>query len=103
MIGPDPLLQIHRVIKELRLALLLSHHDGNIPLADRVTLGYYFLPKTFDLGNTPSTLNIHSFFRGPLRGFAYRDRKSNKGQGINACFVCKTVDPFAARQSSNVK
>lgn len=46
------LLQIHRVIKQLRLALLLFHHDGNSALPHHRTLGYYFL-RGSDLGNMP--------------------------------------------------
>ena len=42
MIGSHPLLQIDRVIKELRLALLLPHHDGNTALTDQRKRGYYF-------------------------------------------------------------
>src|SRR5207302_10206952 len=53
MIGSHPFLQVHRVIKELRLALRLSHHDGNTALTDQRKPGYYFLLKTSDLGNTP--------------------------------------------------
>src|SRR5204863_4764862 len=53
MISSHPLLQIHRIIKELRLALLLSHHDGNTALPHHRQLGYYFLLKTSHLGNTP--------------------------------------------------
>ena len=52
MICPHPLLQIYRVIKELRLALV-SDHDGNTLLAQLLRLGYYFLCKPTDLGNTP--------------------------------------------------
>src|SRR6266704_4017020 len=59
MIGSQPLVQVHRVIKELRLALVLSHHDGNIPLADLRHLGYYFLLDTSDLGNTPFKTRPH--------------------------------------------
>src|SRR5207244_9776618 len=53
MSGSHPLLQVHRVIKELRIALVLSHHDGNTPLTDHRNLLHYFLFKTSDLGNTP--------------------------------------------------
>ena len=42
MIGAHPLLQIHRVVKELRLALLLSHHDGNTALSHRHAFGTIF-------------------------------------------------------------
>src|SRR5437870_4963575 len=53
MSGSDPLLQVHRIIKELRIALVLSHHDGNTALTDHRNLLHYFLFKTSDLGNTP--------------------------------------------------
>src|SRR5207249_9484920 len=53
MIGSDPLLQVDRVVKELRLALLFSHHDVIIALPDRRYLGYYFFERDADLGNTP--------------------------------------------------
>jgi hypothetical protein len=53
MSGSHPLLQVHRVIKELRIALVLSHHDGNTALTDHRNLLHYFLFKTSDLGNTP--------------------------------------------------
>jgi len=53
MSGSHPLLQVHRVIKELRIALVLSHHDGNTALTDYRNLLHYFLFKTSDLGNTP--------------------------------------------------
>src|SRR6266542_81493 len=58
MIGSHPLLQVHRVIKELRLALVLSHHDGNIPLTDHLTLGYYFLSQEAIWATRPKTFNI---------------------------------------------
>jgi hypothetical protein len=53
MSGSHPLLQVRRVIKELRIALVLAHHDGNTPLTDHRNLLHYFLFKTSDLGNTP--------------------------------------------------
>src|SRR6266536_1129531 len=64
MISSHPLLQIDRVIKELRLALLLSHHDGNTALTDCCELVYYFLLKTFDLGNTPFRRDLTFTFQG---------------------------------------
>src|SRR5438034_2792811 len=57
MSGSHPLLQVHRVINELRIALVLSHHDGNTALTDHRNLLHYFLFKTSDLGNTPSALD----------------------------------------------
>src|SRR5207247_9711892 len=59
MSGSHPLLQVHRVIKELLISLVLSHHDGNTALTDHRNL-HYFLFKTSDLGNTPSTFDIPS-------------------------------------------
>src|SRR5436190_20800490 len=53
MSGSHPLLQVHRVIKELRIALVLSQHDGNTAFTDHRNLLHYFLFKTSDLGNTP--------------------------------------------------
>src|SRR4051794_16340310 len=53
MIGSHPLLQVYRIIKELRVALPLSHHDGNTLLAHLPQLGYFFLSSQADLGNTP--------------------------------------------------
>ena len=53
MIGSHPLLQVYRIIKELRVALVLSHHDGNTLLAHLPQLGYFFLSSQADLGNTP--------------------------------------------------
>jgi hypothetical protein len=41
------------IIKELRVALALSHHDGNTLLAHLPQLGYFFLSSQADLGNTP--------------------------------------------------
>jgi hypothetical protein len=41
MIGAHPLLQVHRITKKLRFALLFTHHDGNSPLPDRRPFGYY--------------------------------------------------------------
>src|SRR5437773_12156463 len=57
MSGSHPLLQVHRVIKELRIALVLSHHDGNTLLPHLPQLGYFFLSSQADLGNTPKTSN----------------------------------------------
>ena len=42
-----------RIIKELRLAPPLSHHDGNTLLAHLPSLGNFFLSTQADLGNTP--------------------------------------------------
>src|SRR5436190_18740695 len=53
MSGSHPLLQVHRVIKELRFALVLSHHDGNTALTEHRNLLHHFLFKTSDLGNKP--------------------------------------------------
>src|SRR6266404_8650377 len=62
MSGSHPLLQVHRVIKELRIALVLSHHDGNTALTDHRNLLHYFLFKTSDLGNTPFRCDpVHCF------------------------------------------
>ena len=52
MIGSYPLLQVDRVIKELRLALLLSRHDRNISYHFPATWVLFSLPSA-DLGNTP--------------------------------------------------
>src|SRR6266550_5615180 len=75
MSGSHPLLQVHRVIKELRVALPLSHHDGNTALTDHRNLLHYFLFKTSDLGNTPSTFDI----RSPLALLIAIVRKRKKG------------------------
>ena len=42
MIGSHSLLQVYRIIKELRLALPLSQHEGNTLLAHLPQLGYVF-------------------------------------------------------------
>jgi site-specific DNA-methyltransferase (cytosine-N4-specific) len=61
MIGSHPLLQVYRIIKELRVALPLSHHDGNTLLAHLPQLGYFFLSSQADLGNTPLRFDPNGF------------------------------------------
>jgi len=57
------LLQVHRVIKELRVALVLSHHDGTTALTDHRNLLHNFLFNTSDLGNTPFRFDPSFSFR----------------------------------------
>ena len=67
MTHSHPLFQIYRIIKELRLALLFSHHDGNSPLSARQAFGTIFL-RNRRLGNTrfrydPNALPVALIFR----------------------------------------
>src|SRR6266853_6450650 len=75
MIGSHPLLQVYRIIKELRLALPLSHHDGNTLLAHLPSLGTFFFPVRpiwatrpkslrFAGGLAQSSVPDHGFFAG---------------------------------------
>src|SRR6266550_7857182 len=89
MSGSHPLLQVHRVIKELRVALPLSHHDGNTLLAHLPWLGYFFLSSQADLGNTPSTFDI-SEEHGPPP-CSGRSQTSRTILRLHPCVLARTL------------
>src|SRR5882724_8439488 len=85
MSGSHPLLQVHRVIKELRVALPLSHHDGNTLLAHLPWLGYFFLSSQADLGNTPLTFDVRdNQARLSASDIANSPREILRGKGLRA-------------------